>query len=74
MPDSPISVSWLNSREKAIAVKRVSDDQLGIKNSTFHIALSRTIIHELTCVSLASYKWEQVCASRGRPEKRIPPC
>ncbi|KUL84693.1 hypothetical protein ZTR_07605 [Talaromyces verruculosus] len=35
LPDSPISVSWLNDREKAIAVKRVSDDQLGVKNETF---------------------------------------
>ncbi|KAM6506907.1 hypothetical protein FALCPG4_018725 [Fusarium falciforme] len=35
MPDSPLSVSWLNEREKAIAVKRVSDDQLGIKNSSY---------------------------------------
>ncbi|PCG93595.1 Major facilitator superfamily domain, general substrate transporter [Penicillium occitanis (nom. inval.)] len=35
LPDSPVSVSWLNDREKAIAVKRVSDDQLGVKNETF---------------------------------------
>lgn len=34
MPDSPISVKWLNDRERAIAVQRVADFQLGVKNST----------------------------------------
>jgi hypothetical protein len=33
MPDSPVSARWLNEREKAIAIKRVTDDQLGVKNS-----------------------------------------
>jgi hypothetical protein len=33
MPDSPISVKWLNDRERAIAVQRVADHQLGVKNS-----------------------------------------
>jgi hypothetical protein len=33
MPDSPISVKWLNDRESAIAVQRVADHQLGVKNS-----------------------------------------
>lgn len=36
MPDSPVSVSWLNEREKAIAIKRVSDDQLGVKNGVYY--------------------------------------
>ncbi|KAF2094963.1 MFS general substrate transporter [Rhizodiscina lignyota] len=35
MPDNPVTVKWLNEREKAIAVKRVADYQLGIKNSHF---------------------------------------
>ena len=33
MPDSPLSVKWLNDREKAIAVQRVAENQLGVKNS-----------------------------------------
>ena len=33
MPDSPLSVKWLNEREKAIAIKRVADNQLGVKNT-----------------------------------------
>lgn len=33
MPDSPVSAKWLSEREKAIAIKRVTDDQLGVKNS-----------------------------------------
>jgi len=32
MPDSPVTVKWLNEREKAIAIKRLVDDQLGVKN------------------------------------------
>jgi hypothetical protein len=35
MPDSPISVKWLNDRERAIAVQRVADHQLGVKNSKY---------------------------------------
>ncbi|KAK5328326.1 hypothetical protein LTR93_002111 [Exophiala xenobiotica] len=35
MPDSPVSARWLNEREKAIAIKRVTDDQLGVKNTHF---------------------------------------
>lgn len=35
MPDSPLTVRWLNEREKAIAIKRVADNQLGVKNSEF---------------------------------------
>ncbi|KAL4894680.1 major facilitator superfamily domain-containing protein [Aspergillus ambiguus] len=35
MPDSPLSAPWLNDREKAIAVKRVAKDQLGMKNTHF---------------------------------------
>lgn len=33
MPDSPQSAKWLNDRERAIAVKRVAQAQLGLKNS-----------------------------------------
>ncbi|KIW92830.1 uncharacterized protein Z519_06679 [Cladophialophora bantiana CBS 173.52] len=35
MPDSPVSVKWLTEREKAIAIKRLVDDQLGVKNTHF---------------------------------------
>ncbi|KAH8888918.1 MFS general substrate transporter [Thozetella sp. PMI_491] len=35
MPDSPLTAKWLNEREKAIAVKRVADFQLGVKNTQF---------------------------------------
>lgn len=33
MPDTPVSAKWLTDREKAIAIKRVTEDQLGVKNS-----------------------------------------
>jgi hypothetical protein len=33
MPDSPKNASWLSDRERAIAIKRVADDQLGVKDS-----------------------------------------
>jgi MFS transporter, ACS family, allantoate permease len=33
MPDSPEKEKWLNDRERAIAIKRVADDQLGLKDS-----------------------------------------
>ncbi|KAK9893255.1 MFS general substrate transporter [Cystobasidium minutum MCA 4210] len=35
LPDNPTSVSWLNPREKAIAVHRNAATQIGIKNSHF---------------------------------------
>ncbi|KAL5356129.1 major facilitator superfamily domain-containing protein [Aspergillus floccosus] len=35
MPDSPLSATWLSDREKAIAIKRVAKDQLGVKNTHF---------------------------------------
>ncbi|OBT72940.1 hypothetical protein VF21_08462 [Pseudogymnoascus sp. 05NY08] len=35
LPDSPLSVSWLNDREKAVAVQRVAKDQTGVKNAQF---------------------------------------
>ncbi|KAJ5697080.1 hypothetical protein N7536_007492 [Penicillium majusculum] len=35
MPDSPQSAKWLNDRERAIAVKRVAQAQLGLKNTEF---------------------------------------
>lgn len=35
MPDNPLTVKWLSEREKAIAVKRVADFQIGVKNSHF---------------------------------------
>ncbi|KAK9893892.1 MFS general substrate transporter [Cystobasidium minutum MCA 4210] len=35
LPDNPTSVSWLNAREKAIAVHRNASTQIGIKNSHF---------------------------------------
>ncbi|KAL6241204.1 hypothetical protein RBB50_011883 [Rhinocladiella similis] len=35
MPDSPVTVKWLSEREKAIAIKRLVDDQLGVKNVHF---------------------------------------
>lgn len=39
LPDSPLSVTWLNDREKAIAVQRVAKTQLGIKNSMLFVSL-----------------------------------
>ncbi|KAI5475482.1 MFS general substrate transporter [Pseudohyphozyma bogoriensis] len=35
LPDSPVTVTWLNPREKAIAVERVASSQTGIKNAHF---------------------------------------
>ncbi|OQE39029.1 hypothetical protein PENCOP_c007G08281 [Penicillium coprophilum] len=35
MPDAPQSAQWLNERERAIAVKRVAQAQLGLKNTHF---------------------------------------
>lgn len=35
MPDSPENEGWLNDREKAIALKRMADDQLGAKDSKY---------------------------------------
>jgi hypothetical protein len=35
MPDSPRNAPWLTDRERAIAIKRVADDQLGVKDNTF---------------------------------------
>ena len=32
MPDAPQSAKWLNERERAIAVKRVAQAQLGLKD------------------------------------------
>ena len=43
MPDSPITAKWLSEREKTIAVKRLVDDQLGVKNSkSFDIMILET--------------------------------
>ncbi|KIX04601.1 uncharacterized protein Z518_05471 [Rhinocladiella mackenziei CBS 650.93] len=45
MPDSPVTARWLNEREKAIAIKRVADDQLGVKNTHFKWAqLKETLL------------------------------
>jgi hypothetical protein len=33
MPDAPQSAKWLSERERAIAVKRVAQAQLGLKDS-----------------------------------------
>ncbi|KAJ5503239.1 Major facilitator superfamily domain general substrate transporter [Penicillium fimorum] len=35
MPDAPQSAKWLSGRERAIAVKRVAQAQLGLKNTHF---------------------------------------
>lgn len=35
MPDSPLSAGWLDARSKAIVVKHLADDQLGVKNTHF---------------------------------------
>jgi hypothetical protein len=55
MPDSPISVKWLNDRERAIAVQRVADHQLGVKNSKYDLykdALTRLLTQVSTYRSL----------------------
>jgi hypothetical protein len=60
MPDSPISVKWLNDREKAIAVQRVADHQLGVKNSTYS-PLGTALTTLLTQLSTTDHlKWGQV--------------
>jgi len=41
MPDSPVTAKWLSEREKTIAVKRLVDDQLGVKNTHFKWAQAR---------------------------------
>jgi len=47
MPDSPVTARWLNEREKTIAVKRLADDQLGVKNSmNTSAALETTMLTE----------------------------
>ncbi|KAH7113005.1 major facilitator superfamily domain-containing protein [Dactylonectria estremocensis] len=35
MPDSPETATWLTEKERAIAVARMAEDQLGVKNDTF---------------------------------------
>lgn len=57
MPDSPVSVKWLNEREKAIAVQRVADHQLGVKNSTYRFS---NIVRCLANSSTDHLKWGQV--------------
>lgn len=32
MPDSPETATWLTEKERAIAVARMAEDQLGVKN------------------------------------------
>jgi hypothetical protein len=54
MPDSPISVKWLNDRERAIAVQRVAENQLGVKNSTYSFpgtALTTLLIQSPTQIT-----------------------
>ncbi|KLU83188.1 hypothetical protein MAPG_02253 [Magnaporthiopsis poae ATCC 64411] len=36
LPDSPLSASFLNKRERLIAVKRVAGNEIGIKNKSFN--------------------------------------
>jgi hypothetical protein len=57
MPDSPVSVKWLNDRERAIAVQRVADHQLGVKNSTYKSINCSNAFANLDTDHL---KWEQV--------------
>lgn len=35
MPDTPEKEKWLTERERAIAIHRVAEDQLGHKDSAF---------------------------------------
>ncbi|OQV07664.1 hypothetical protein CLAIMM_12065 [Cladophialophora immunda] len=67
MPDSPVSVKWLTEREKAIAIKRLVDDQLGVKNSTntpiSYKPQNTSRLGKLTRrlpTTLAHFKWEQL--------------
>lgn len=67
MPDSPITAKWLTEREKTIAVKRLVDDQLGVKNSkSFDIIMLET--HRSDKMILAHFKWAQAreCATDWR--------
>lgn len=56
MPDNPVTAKWLNERERAIAVKRVADHQLGVKNSMFEsMELANNPDNQQD-----HFKWEQV--------------
>jgi hypothetical protein len=63
LPDTPSDVSWLNERERAVAIERVAKDQTGIKNSQDTSSslppsqLEKTDQRPLSFV--ATFKWEQ---------------
>lgn len=64
MPDSPISVKWLNVRERAIAVQRVADYQLGVKNSAYSSPETALVILLTQLLTTDHLKWEQVSCYR----------
>lgn len=66
MPDSPVSAKWLSEREKTIAVKRLVDDQLGVKNSMNSPLLK--LRYHADKISSAHFKWAQAreCATDWR--------
>lgn len=62
MPDSPVSAKWLSEREKTIAVKRLVDDQLGVKNSmnSSNFSNSDTMLTKYPQLTLSGHKQENV--------------
>ncbi|EXJ86765.1 hypothetical protein A1O3_03719 [Capronia epimyces CBS 606.96] len=64
LPDTPSEVTWLNERERAVAIERVAKDQTGIKNTTFKWEQFREALTDFRVwLILASMFFSQVAGS-----------